>query len=111
LAGLGACVSSAWVVAQDIEEGRLVQLVPQWRAAPLPVYLIYPHARSYPAKLRLFAEIIRTAIQPRMSTDSLYALRSAAAGRARRVRQLRLGGCTGHRRRPAGPARAAVASR
>ena len=25
-----------------------------------PVYLIYPHARSYPAKLRLFAEIIRT---------------------------------------------------
>ncbi|HCA64460.1 MAG TPA: LysR family transcriptional regulator, partial [Pseudomonas sp.] len=60
LAGLGACVSSAWVVAQDIEEGRLVQLVPQWRAAPLPVYLIYPHARSYPAKLRLFAEIIRT---------------------------------------------------
>ena len=33
------------------------------------------------------------------------------AGRAWRVRQLRLGGCTGHRRRPAGPARAAVASR
>ena len=59
LAGLGACVSSAWVVARDIAEGRLIQLMPQWQAAPLPVYLIYPHARSYPAKLRLFSELIR----------------------------------------------------
>ena len=59
LAGLGACVSSAWIVLRDIEEGRLIQLISQWQAAPLPVYLIYPHARSYPAKLRLFAELIR----------------------------------------------------
>ncbi|GAB6389799.1 LysR family transcriptional regulator [Stutzerimonas marianensis] len=59
LAGLGACVSSAWIVARDIDEGRLVQLIPQWQAAPLPVYLIHPYARSYPAKLRLFAELIR----------------------------------------------------
>lgn len=59
LAGLGACVCSAWIVAQDIAEGRLVQLVPQWQAAPLPVYLIYPYARRYPAKLRLFGELIR----------------------------------------------------
>lgn len=59
LAGLGACVSSAWVVARDIEQGRLVQLIPQWQAAPLPVYLIYPHAPNYPAKLRLFADLIR----------------------------------------------------
>ncbi|MCQ4317768.1 LysR family transcriptional regulator [Stutzerimonas zhaodongensis] len=59
LEGLGACVSSAWVVARDIEQGRLIQLIPQWQAAPLPVYLIYPHARSHPAKLRLFADLIR----------------------------------------------------
>lgn len=59
LAGLGACVSSAWVVARDIEEGRLMQLIPQWQAAPLPVYLIHPYARNYPAKLRLFADLIR----------------------------------------------------
>jgi len=59
LAGLGACISSAWIVAGDLDAGRLVQLMPHWQAAPLPVYLIYPHARSYPAKLRLFAELIR----------------------------------------------------
>ncbi len=59
LAGLGACISSAWIVAADLDAGRLVQLTPHWQAAPLPVYLIYPHARSYPAKLRLFADLIR----------------------------------------------------
>lgn len=73
LAGLGACVSSAWIVARDIEEGRLVQLIPQWQAAPLPVYLIYPHARSYPAKLRLFAELIRSRM------PNLVGLRAAGA--------------------------------
>ncbi|WP_313477262.1 LysR family transcriptional regulator [Stutzerimonas kunmingensis] len=82
LAGLGACASSAWVVAQDIEEGRLIQLVPQWRAAPLPVYLIYPHARSYPAKLRLFAEIIRTDMPNLvgMTSPGIDALQPAGVG-------------------------------
>ncbi|MBA1275379.1 LysR family transcriptional regulator [Stutzerimonas azotifigens] len=76
LAGLGACICSAWVVAQDLAEGRLVQLMPQWQAAPLPVYLIYPYARRYPAKLLVFAELIRqrmpqiTGMQPPRAPES-----------------------------------------
>ncbi|MCQ4312214.1 LysR family transcriptional regulator [Pseudomonas stutzeri] len=73
LAGLGACVSSAWIVARDLDEGRLIQLIPQWQAPPLPVYLIYPHARSDPAKLRLFAELIRSRM------PNLVGLRAAGA--------------------------------
>ena len=38
LLGLGACVGSAWLLADDIDAGRLVHLLPQWQAAPLPVY-------------------------------------------------------------------------
>jgi len=59
LLGLGACVSSAWVVAQDVAEGRLLHLAPQWRATPLPVYLVYPPARHQPAKLLRFIEAMR----------------------------------------------------
>ncbi|HTH43493.1 MAG TPA: LysR family transcriptional regulator [Oxalicibacterium sp.] len=59
LAGLGVGVMSAWLVANDIEEGRLLHLVPEWRAPPLPVYLVYPHARFYPARLRLFVKAVR----------------------------------------------------
>ena len=57
--GVGAAVASAWLVADDIAQGRLVHLAPQWRAAPLPVYLVYPQARFYPARLRRFLDVIR----------------------------------------------------
>jgi DNA-binding transcriptional LysR family regulator len=61
LLGLGACVGSAWVLAADLAAGRLVHLAPQWQAAALPVSVVYPYARFYPARLRRFVEIIRAA--------------------------------------------------
>ncbi|MCY1244733.1 LysR substrate binding domain protein [compost metagenome] len=60
--GLGACLGSAWLLNEDIAAGRLVQLVPQWHVAPLPVYLTYPHARFQPARLRRFIEMMRLAL-------------------------------------------------
>jgi len=46
-------------VADDIAQGRLLHLAPQWRAAPLPVWLVYPQARFHPARLRRFLDLIR----------------------------------------------------
>ncbi|QOF79628.1 LysR family transcriptional regulator [Variovorax sp. 38R] len=60
--GLGACLGSAWLLNDDIAAGRLVQLVPQWHVAPLPVYLVYPQARFQPARLRRFIETMRLAL-------------------------------------------------
>ena len=57
--GLGVGIASAWVLADDLASGTLVPLAPQWRAVPLPVSLVYPYARFYPARLRRFAELIR----------------------------------------------------
>ena len=57
--GLGACVASAWLLQDDLAQGKLVQLVPDWQASPLPVYLVYPYARFYPAKLRRFIDTVR----------------------------------------------------
>ena len=62
LMGLGASVVSAWAVADDLAAGRLVHLVPQWRADPLPMHLVYPYARHYPAKLRRFIEAMRESV-------------------------------------------------
>lgn len=62
LSGLGACAASTWLLRDDLTEGRLVQLVPDWLPAPLPVYLVYPHARFYPAKLRRFIEAMKVAV-------------------------------------------------
>ncbi|WP_307140262.1 LysR family transcriptional regulator [Pseudoroseomonas cervicalis] len=59
LAGLGAAIVSAWAVAEDLRLGRLVQLAPDWRAAPLPVSLVYPAGRLQPARLRHFIALMR----------------------------------------------------
>lgn len=61
LHGLGVCVGSQWVLADDLAAGRLVRLAPQWEAAPLPVSLVYPYARFYPARLLRFSEIVKRA--------------------------------------------------
>jgi DNA-binding transcriptional LysR family regulator len=62
LAGVGAAIVSAWVVADDIAQGRLLHLAPQWRAEPLPVYLVYPYARFHPARLVRFLDLMRAAM-------------------------------------------------
>ncbi|HKS33705.1 MAG TPA: LysR family transcriptional regulator [Enterobacteriaceae bacterium] len=66
LAGLGVAIVSSWTVEEDIREGRLVELLPEWQAAPLPVHLVYPWARYYPARLRKFLELMRE-IMPQIS--------------------------------------------
>ncbi len=62
LLGVGAAVASAWVVAEDLAAGRLLHLAPDWQAAPLPIYLVYPPARFHPARLRRFVEAMRAAV-------------------------------------------------
>ena len=57
--GLGVAVLSAWVAAEDIRRGDLVQVAPDWTADPLPVSVVYPYARVYPPQLRAFVDAMR----------------------------------------------------
>lgn len=61
-AGLGAAVVSAWLVAEDLAEGRLVQLLADWQAPPLPVHLVFPAARQQPLRLRAFIDAMKTTL-------------------------------------------------
>ncbi|WP_293775466.1 LysR family transcriptional regulator [uncultured Oxalicibacterium sp.] len=60
--GLGVCLGSSWLMEEHLASGRLVQLLPEWQAAPLPVSIIYPYARFYPARLRHFIDTMRQAM-------------------------------------------------
>ncbi|MBK7647393.1 MAG: LysR family transcriptional regulator [Betaproteobacteria bacterium] len=62
LQGLGVAIGSAWLLAPNLASGQLLHLLPQWQAEPLPVNLVYPYARFYPARLRHFVEIMRAAV-------------------------------------------------
>lgn len=66
LMGLGIAAVSSWTVEEDIRQGRLVHLLPDWQPAPLPVHLVYPWSRYYPARLRRFLEMMRE-IMPQMA--------------------------------------------
>lgn len=60
--GLGVCVISAWAVQDELAQGTLIHVAPQWHAASLPMYLLYPYAHYYPAKLRRFVEVLRASL-------------------------------------------------
>ena len=60
--GMGVAVGSSWILADDVAAGRLVQLLPEWEPAPLPVSLLYPYARFYPARLRHFIDTMKEAM-------------------------------------------------
>jgi DNA-binding transcriptional LysR family regulator len=66
LLGLGVAVASAWAMADDVAHGRLLHLAPEWTAEPLPMYVVYPYAPFYPAKLRRFTEVLRAALVQEM---------------------------------------------
>ncbi|OWY26902.1 LysR family transcriptional regulator [Herbaspirillum robiniae] len=65
--GMGVAVGSSWILAEDVAAGRLVQLLPQWRPDPLPVSLLYPYARFYPARLRHFIDTMKEAMPAAVS--------------------------------------------
>lgn len=58
LAGLGVARITATFCAPAIAQGRLVQLLPHWRCAPLRIYALLPGRRLMPAKVREFMDAL-----------------------------------------------------
>jgi len=73
--GVGILLGSAWLLQEQLNNGRLVQLFPDWEAPPLPVSIIYPYARFYPARLRHFIETMREAIPAAVGSDMRWPAR------------------------------------
>jgi DNA-binding transcriptional LysR family regulator len=66
--GMGVFIGSSWMLEEQLKDGRLVQLLPEWEAAPLPVSVVYPYARQYPARLRRFVEMMRECMPAAVNT-------------------------------------------
>lgn len=59
--GIGLLPS--FVVAKDIQEGRLVRLMQDYEPEPTGVYALYPHRKHLSAKVRLFIDDLAHAFQ------------------------------------------------
>lgn len=58
LKGAGAVVLPRWFIAEDLAAGRLIDLLPQWRAASYAVNVAYLPARHQPKRLSLFLQAL-----------------------------------------------------
>jgi len=59
LAGYGLAYMSGWDVADDLRDGRLVQLLAEWTPAFPGICLYYPGRRHVPAGLRALVDLIQ----------------------------------------------------
>jgi len=65
LAGLGIAASPDWLVEKDIEQGRLIELLPDSKPTSLDINAIYPQRRFLPAKVRLFINYLQSEFNTR----------------------------------------------
>ena len=56
VAGIGIIQVPRVGVKEALRAGKLIEILPQYRAAPMPVSLIYPHRRNLSRRVHLFME-------------------------------------------------------
>lgn len=67
LAGLGLIQIPAYDVRQHLAAGDLVEVMPDFRAEPLPMTLLYPHRRHLSQRLQVFASWLEALLRSQMS--------------------------------------------
>ena len=58
LAHQGVILQPTFLVGQDIVEGRLVELLPQYRGAEFGIYAVYPTRKHVPTKVRVLIDFL-----------------------------------------------------
>jgi DNA-binding transcriptional LysR family regulator len=66
LAGLGLIQIPRFDVQHLLDAGELVEVMPAYRAAPMPVSLIYPHRRQRTRRLTVFQEWFDALMRPHL---------------------------------------------
>lgn len=66
LAGLGLIQVPRFDVQHLLDSGDLVEVMQAYRAAPMPVSLLYPHRRQRSRRLAVFQKWFETLIQPHL---------------------------------------------
>lgn len=58
LAGVGIFQAYRFVVAEALESGRLLEVLPETRGASRPFNVLYPHARRLPTRVKAFLDFL-----------------------------------------------------
>jgi DNA-binding transcriptional LysR family regulator len=66
LAGLGIIQAPWHGLRAHLEAGRLVEILPQYRPAPMPVSLLYPNRRHLPRRVQVFIDWLAGLVMARL---------------------------------------------
>ncbi len=58
LQGLGVFLAPGFLIADDLEAGRLVRLLPEYRPVEFAMNAVYPHRHHLSAKVRTFIDLL-----------------------------------------------------
>ena len=58
LQGVGICLAAGFLVHDDLEAGRLVRLLPEYRPVELSMNVVYQHRHHLSAKVRAFIDML-----------------------------------------------------
>ncbi len=58
LQGIGISLAAGFLVADDLEQGRLVRLLPQYRPVEFSMNAVYPHRHHLSAKVRSLIDLL-----------------------------------------------------
>lgn len=58
LRGLGIARLPPYLVSDELRDGRLVELLPQWRLPAVPLSLVYPSREHLPLRARVFRDFV-----------------------------------------------------
>jgi DNA-binding transcriptional LysR family regulator len=59
LNGLGVAMLAKVTIEELISSGQLVSLLPDYKAAPVPIYAVYPHREYLPSKVKVFMKLLQ----------------------------------------------------
>lgn len=60
IAGIGVAMEPDFIVADDLAEGRLLALLPDYEPPSASIFAVYPSRRHLSAKVRVFVEFLAT---------------------------------------------------
>lgn len=56
ISGLGICHAPNWLFSEELASGELRELLPKWRARPIPIHAVFPSQRRNTPKIEAFIE-------------------------------------------------------
>lgn len=76
LLGLGIVVAPTWLFADELHDGRLRCLLPDWPIESMPVHLVFPAKHLLPTRARVFIDFVAEAFlqDPCLNGEAVEAL-------------------------------------